>query len=324
MPPRRHVRLAAAATVAVLGLTACGSDDDDTADDVTDTTAPSTASTTDGTDDATAETDDGAGSSGVTVTTESTGDDAAAEDAGDAGDAGGPDDYTPGDIEFRLVNVSDAPVDVYVRTTGLVEAFLVEAGVAPGEVTDFVAPPADGNYVVAEAGAGDPTCVGNCPQFLAELSTFPEEGPFRTVVLHDDEFDGPSAFVLWEQPDENRAGSSNAMVPADPDAGLVVVTGIALTDAEFGVWLAFDDTTGCATSSNLGENTLVGGNQTPAFTYDGDSAELTLHANDDRECASDPVGGPFTVEGGPGTRSHVVLTGAPGDMDAIVLPMAGT
>jgi hypothetical protein len=191
--------------------------------------------------------------------------------------------------------------------------------VQPGEVTDFVAPPIDGVFLVTEAGAGDATCVSGCDHFIAELSAFDDEGPVHTVVIYDDGFGGASGFDLWEQPDPSST-SANAMPAADPASGVVVVTAIALTDADFGLRLAVDGTAGCIEPFNL-DNVLIGGNQTPAFTYDGDTADLVLHANDDRECAAEPVGGPFTIDGGPGTRSHLVLTGSPGDIDAIVVTM---
>jgi len=62
---------------------------------------------------------------------------------------GGPGDYAPGAVEFRVVNVASTdgqpqPVDVYVRTQGLVEAFAIEPGLAYGTATDYFAPPDPG------------------------------------------------------------------------------------------------------------------------------------------------------------------------------------
>ncbi len=229
-------------------------------------------------------------------------------------------DFEPGGVGFRVVNVLDQPVDIYVRTSGLVEAFTIAEGVEPGTITELVAPPVDGVFLVTEAGAGDATCVSRCDHFIAELSAFEEQGPVHTVVLYINEAGAPASFDLWEQPGPGSEGNANAMTPADPASAVVVVTGIALTDADFGVRLAVDGTPGCLEPFNV-ENILVGGNQTPAFTYDGDSVDLVLHDNTDRECAGEPVGGPFTVDGGPGTRSHLILTGSPGDMDAIAVTM---
>lgn len=50
----------------------------------------------------------------------------------------------------------------------------------------------------------------------------------------------------------------------------------------------------------------------PAFTYTGDTVALVLHDSSDSDCVEEPVGGPFTVDGGPGARSHLLLTGSPG------------
>lgn len=228
-------------------------------------------------------------------------------------------DYTPGDIEYRVVNLLAEPVDLYVRTQGLVEAFLVEEGLAAGAVSDFYAPPADGIFLVTEGGAGDAECVGSCPHFIAELSPFVDDGPTHTVLLHDASGQR-SAFDLWESPSEASSGNANAMAPADAASGVVVVTAIALTDADFGLRFGIDGVAGCQEAFNLA-NVLVGGNQTPAFVYSGSSADILLYDNQDRECTGEPVGGPFTVDGGAGSRTHLVLTGSPGDMDAVVLPM---
>ncbi len=51
--------------------------------------------------------------------------------------------------------------------------------------------------------------------------------------------------------------------------------------------------------------------------------DFVLHDNTDRECAEEPVGGPFSVDGGAGTRSHLILTGSPGNVGAIVVAMVG-
>jgi hypothetical protein len=292
-------RTSTALVASLLLIAACGGSDDSSGSGTTDATG--TTATTTGTtmDDADNE---------VTATT---------VDA-DADPASG--DFEPGDVEFRVINVLDEPVDIYVRTSGLVEAFTIAEGVAPGQVTDFVAPPADGVFLVTEAGAGDATCVSGCDHFIAELSVVDDAGPWHTLVLYDDEFNGASAFDLWEQPEPTSEGNANAMPPVDPARGVVVVTAIALTDADFGLRPAIVGTSGCLEPFNL-DNVLVGGNQTPAFTYDGSSVEFVLHSNDDRECIEEPVGGPFTIDGGAGTRRHLILTGSPNDMEAIVVPM---
>jgi hypothetical protein len=294
-------RISTTLAASLLLLAACGGSDSASTSD--DTQAPDDAAAP-----ATAAADD-------TAT-----DDTAADDGATTTDGDSTGDFEPGDVEFRVVNTLAEPVDVYVRTSGLVEAFPIQSGVGPGEVTDFVAPPTDGVFLVTEAGAGDPTCVSGCDHFIAELSALDDQGPVHTVVLYDDEFNGPSAFDLWEDPAPGNEVNSNAMPPADPASGVVVVTAVSVTDADFGLRLALAGTAGCLDPFNL-ENILVGGNQTPAFTYDGDSVEFVLHDNADRECAEEPVGGPFAIDGGPGSRSHLILTGSPGDMDAIVVPM---
>lgn len=297
-------RISTTLAASLLLFAACGGSDSSSTSDDTEAPEPAATGTTEAADDAADDTvaDDGA-------------DDAATDDASSG-------EFEPGDVEFRVVNTLGEPVDVYVRTSGLVEAFPIAAGVAPGEVTDFVAPPTDGVFLVTEAGAGDPTCVSGCDHFIAELSALVEQGPVHTVVLYDDEFNGPSAFDLWEEPAPGNEANANAMPPADPASGVVVVTAVSVTDADFGLRLAVAGSAGCLDPFNL-ENILVGGNQTPAFTYDGDSVEFVLHDNTDRECAEEPVGGPFAIDGGPGSRSHLILTGSPGDMDAIVVAMGG-
>lgn len=291
--------LTAAALVAV--LTACGGGSDDTAD---------------------VDAGDAAGTAGTVETVDTAGTSAADVPASsEPSDDGSTASFEPGEIAFRVVNTLDEPVDIYVRTTGLVEAFPVEEAVAPGSVTELVAPPPGGTFVVTEAGGGDPTCVVTCDHFIAALTATSEEGPVRTLILYEDPFDGPKAFDLWEHPDASRLGNANAMPAPDPSAGVMVVTAIGVTGADFGLRLAMDGSAGCVEPFNL-ENILVGGNQTPAFTYEGDAADIVLHDNTDRECAEAPVGGPFTVDGGPGTRSHVILLGSPGSLDAIVVPMA--
>jgi hypothetical protein len=231
-------------------------------------------------------------------------------------------DYVPGEIEYRVVNLLSAPVDVYVRTDGFVEAFLMQEGLAAGETSGFYAPPTDGRLVVTEAGAGDATCVVGCDHFIAELSAFASDGAVHTVFLYE-EAGVAAAFDLWESPEPESVGNSNAMPPADPANGLVIVTAIAVAEADFGLRLGIDGVSGCLEPTNL-TGVLVGGNQTPAFTYSGDSADVLLYANDDRDCALEPVGGPFTVTGGAGTRSHLFLTGSPGAMDGLVLAMVGS
>lgn len=226
--------------------------------------------------------------------------------------------FEPGSTEFRAVNLLDVPVDIYVRTTGLVEAFAIEENVAPGAVTEFVAPPEGGRYIVTGAGAGDPTCVSGCDHFIGELSAFEENGSVYTVVLYNDEFSGPRALDLWEQPVGDRTGTTNAMVPGQTLSAIAVVTAVAVTDADFGLRISSDLSSGCLEPINF-ENGLIGGNQTPAYLLDM-AGSFSLHDSQDRECA-EPSDGPFTFAAGPGSRTHIFLTGAPGSIEAIQVPM---
>ena len=292
----RSIGLAAALAIA---LVACS---DDSSSDAPENTGTAPAAT------------DEAGTSDPAVT------DPATTDPTDTAATGG--EHVPGEIEYRVVNLLDAPVDVYVRTDGLVEAFLMQEGLAAGEVSEFFAPPTDGALVVTEAGAGDATCVIDCTHFIAELSPFESDGPVHTVLLYD-AAGTPSAYDLWESPSADSLGNANARPAGDANGGVVVVTAIAVTEADFGLRLGIDGVLGCLEPTNL-PGILVGGNQTPAFLYSGDSADVLLYANDDRDCALEPVGGPFTVSGGAGSRSHLFLSGSPGAMDGLVLAMEGS
>ncbi len=293
-------------TVAGLALAACGGGSDSSSDDTGDVadTADTTADTEPTTD------------------TDSPVDGEPVDTAAPAVDETSGGTYEPGAAEFRAVNALDRPVDIYVRTTGLVEAFPIQAGLEPGEVSEFVAPPEGGSFVVTEAGAGDPTCVSTCDHFVTNLSaSFPEHGLTYTAILHEDAFsERTSAFDLWEAPDPGL-GSANAMPAPDPSAALGVITAIAVTDADFGLRLAINGVEGCVEPVG-GGNVLIGGNQTPAFALESASS-FTLHDQPDRECSDAPVGGPFEFAGSPGSRNHIILTGSPGALDAIVLPMVG-
>jgi len=229
------------------------------------------------------------------------------------------DSYERGPVAVRVINLLDEAVDVYVRTDGLVTAYLVQPGLAPGEVSGTYNPPDMGRLIVTTAGAGDAECVATCPHILSEVATHPEEGTVRTLILAMDE-GTLGALELWEYPDADRMGNANAMVPPDPSAGIVVVTGFAVDDADFGLRMAFANGAGCVEPFNA-SGILIGGNQTPAFTLPSSPVEVTIHDNNDRDCSGEPVGGPFTLEAAPGERTHLVLHGTLSALDAIVLPM---
>ncbi len=312
--PRR--RVAASLLVAGLAFAVAGCGGDDDGDDAT-TETEATGTETEATDAA-----------GTSAAGDDTADDTSVPVVTDAVDVTEPPvteatsgTWDPGEIQMRVVNLLADPVDVYVRTTGLVEAYEAFMGVEPGVVTELVAPPAEGSMVITVAGSGDPECVATCPHILAQITASEPEGPVRTVIMH--EYDGvPSTFDLWESPTAERLGNSNSMPDADPAQGLVIVSAVDLVGADFGLRLGFADATGCVEPVNL-SNVLVGGNQTPAFGYTALTADVSLYDNNDRECAGPVVGGPFTVAGGPGTRTHLILTGEPNAMEAIVLPMVG-
>ena len=305
--PRRTLLITAAAGVLVLA--ACLSDDD-SGDDTTATTAA--AATTD------------AASDDTTATTER--DDVAdADGSDDGGDDSSSGDFTPGDIEFRTVNQLERPVDLYVRTTGLVEASLVQAGLQPGEGSELYAPPNEGVFLVTEEGATDPTCVVDCSDFIGEFGTaFQEDnGPTRTVVLHEVEFAGESrGLELWEDPTADAPDAGNAMPAADDSGALLVTVSVAVTDNDFGMRLGYDGVSGCQDNTEMA-NVLIGGNQTPAFLFDS-AVDVVFYDNQDTECAEATVGGPFLVEGANGSRTLLILAGTPGDLDAIVLPFVGS
>ena len=312
--PHRPLRRAAAALgVLALSLAACGGGDDE-ADDTSPDASPDADS-----GDAASTTDDEPGATGDDdATSDEIVSDEVAEPVGEVTDDVPATGYEPGPTGYRVVNATDQTVDVYVRTMGLVEAFEAQMGVEPGVVTDFFYPPADGPIVVTTAGAGDATCVSGCDHILSNVSAFDGTGDVHTLLLHD--ASGPvETFDLYEEAGDDQS-SANALVAPDLSTALLVAIAIDLTDADFGLNLGYEGVGGCIEPVNLGPNILVGGNQTPAFAYDGDRADVVLFANDDRECTEQPVGGPFTIEGGPGSRTMLILTGSPGDMDALVVP----
>lgn len=227
----------------------------------------------------------------------------------------------PGSVSFRVINLyrddagAPASVDVYMRTQGLVEAAQVRLGLAYGEATDYFNPPDPGTVVVTVAGAGDPTCVVSCSHFINESSTNFGEGDARTIILY-----GDGALELWHNPEPGSVGTTgNALAPADPSTALVYVVGVALQEADFGLRLGFNGVAGCQVN-RTSEGILVGGNQIAVFAFP-ESAEVLLYDNRDSECAQDPVGGPYSVEGAIGSRTLLVLYGRPSEMEGLVLDL---
>ena len=231
------------------------------------------------------------------------------------GGIGGPGDFEPGAVRFRVANVSSAPVDVYVRTQGVVEAYRMTEGLAPGTVTDYLAPPDPGTLVVTRAGAGDPACVASCPHFIGTWSTTSGVSNQQTVIIGD-----AGGTDLWEHPRAEDIGRfANALPDGDPAVATFFVAAGAVTGADFGLRLAFAGVAGCQADSGA-SGLLIGGTSILSFAHDG-TAKVTIHDNTDRECTS-PVGGPFDVAAAKGTRTLVILFGAPGALEALVLPIA--
>jgi len=227
----------------------------------------------------------------------------------------------PGSVQFLVVNLyrdaggSPAAVDVYARTQGLVQAAPILLGLPYGEATEYFSPPDPGTVVVTTAGAGDPTCVSSCPHFINESSTTFGEGDARTIILY-----GGGSLELWHNPNAGSVGTTgNALAPADASAALLLVVGVALQEADFGLRLGFDGVTGCQVN-RTSESILVGGNQIAVFAFP-ESAQVLLYDNRDSECAEEPVGGPFDVQGAVGSRTLLILDGRPGEMTALVLPI---
>lgn len=303
-------RFAATLAVTTLTLGACGGSDAEQSEsiDSTDDVAANAAPADEATDDEPA--------NQPVAVDEPTVDEPLAEEPA----AEGSGTFEPGPISFRTVNLSSAAVDIYAVTNGIREAYPLASGVAPGDITDFTQPPTEGRYLIMEAGATDPTCVIDCVGHIAELFSFEEDGPTRTVLVYDDEDRGQSTFEIWEEPASQSLTSSNAMPPADAGTTLVSVTSIAVTDPPFGMRLALEGTPGCAPNLT-GDSRLIGGNQVLTFDV-GIPAAFTLHDFDDKECAT-PLAGPVTVDAAPGARIHALLNGEGTDIDVILLPMVG-
>ena len=229
--------------------------------------------------------------------------------------------FTPGTIGVRVVNLLAENLDLYVRTTGRVQAFLVQEGLAPNASSEFFFPPEGGNLVVIPAGAGNATCVVRCEHFIATARVSPPEGNAHTLIVYDD--NGRKAGMdLWENPTpERQEGSSNAMAAPDPARAVFVINTRALRDARFGLRLGYQGVEGCHMPTNSA-NPLVGGTQTPAFAHDPGPVQVLFYDSADQTCSAEAVGGPFTVEGAAGARNHLVLYGAPGSMQAEVVPMS--
>jgi len=226
-----------------------------------------------------------------------------------------PSSMTPGAIAYRVANLTAGPVDVYVRTQGLVQALPAATGVEPGAVTDDLFPPDPGSVVVLPAGGTDPTCVSGCT-FLAESSTTFGDGDRRLLVVR-----GDGATEYWENPAPASVGtSSNALPPADPAQALLIAEAQGVTDGSFGMRVAYTGKAGCQLDA-AGNASLLGGTVVATYPMDPAGAEVVVHNGSDQDCSAAPVGGPFPVTGAMGSRTFLLLWGAMGAMQGLAVPL---
>jgi hypothetical protein len=224
----------------------------------------------------------------------------------------------PGSVAYRVANLTSAAVDVYVRTQGVVHAFPAAGAVAPGSVTDDLLPPEPGEVVVLPSGASgptDPACVIDCA-FLAESSTNFGEGDRRLLVVRDD-----GATEYWEHPDPASVGTTaNALPPADPARALLIAEAQGVTDATFGLRVAYAGVPGCQADTTA-SSFLLGGTVVMTYPMDPAGANVTLHGNNDKDCSAAAVGGPFPVTGAVGSRTLLLLWGTMGAMQGLATPL---
>ncbi len=218
-----------------------------------------------------------------------------------------------GSIKYRVVNLTSSAVDVYVRSQGLMVAAPAAVGVAAGSVSATLAPPEPGTVVVLKAGGTNPTCVSACG-FLAESSTNAGEGTQRTLVVRSD-----GATEYWEIPKAASVGTvGNALRPADPTRPLLLVIAQAVTDAQFGLQLAYPGTAGCQKNVDA-SNLLIGGTNVAVFVPKAGGTSVTLHASTDKDCSGTPVGGPYAATVAAGARAYLFLSGSSGSMKGLVV-----
>ena len=225
----------------------------------------------------------------------------------------------PGSIAYRVVNLTAGPVDVYVRTQGVVHAFPAANALAPGAVTEDLFPPEPGEVVVLPSGGAsgvtDPECVIDCT-FPGESTTSFGDGDRRLLVVRDD-----GATEYWEHPAAASLGTAaNALAPADPAQALLIAAAQGVTDEAFGLRVAYAGTAGCRADTTASAF-LLGGTVVLTYAMDPAGVEVTLHDNKDRDCADAPVGGPFPVTGAAGSRTLLLLWGAKGAMQGLAVPL---
>ncbi len=323
MRPRTHhlTRRALGAVAAMsLVLAACGGGSDDASSDDAPVEADDETSS-DADDAGDAEPSDAADDAADDDADDAPGDDAGDDAGGDIADISAA-TFEASEIGYRTVNLLDEPVDLYVITNGIREAFVVETGVAPGAVTEFASPPADsGRYLITTAGAGDPTCVVDCDHHIIEATTSfaPEGGSFRTVIVYPNPESGePTSFETYEVPDASLQ-TGNALPLADASTTTIAVSALGVPDLDFGLNLSVEGTEGCF-PNRADDARRIGGNQIVPFDT-GDVGTFSIHGSEDRDCTGDPIGGPFEVQPGPGQRYHVMLTGTLSGLDATIVEL---
>jgi hypothetical protein len=223
----------------------------------------------------------------------------------------------PGSVAYRVVNATGAPVDVHVRSQGLVRAEPAELGLEPGGVSSDLFPPDPGAVVILPAGEGDATCVSGC-RFLAESSTTFGEGDLRVLVVRPD---GAST-ELWANPEPASVGAiGNALAPADPTTGLVIIDAGGMADAAFGLNVSIEGVEGCVAETS-GAGMLLGGTSVLAYPVPAAGGALAVYPASDKSCSGEAAGGPVTLGPAPsGSRTLLELWGPSGAVQSVAIPL---
>lgn len=224
--------------------------------------------------------------------------------------------YEPGAQRFRLLNVSGQDLDLVTRTSnGTVVAYVVRASVPTGSVTDHVGAPDPGSVVAALAGAEELTCVSTCEHFRHRQNTSFINDDQVTILVHP-----TGSIELWEHQELPSAGFYNTSIPAaDPTVGTVLVIAGPVTGSDLGFRLAVAGTPGCFEDPM--QSGAMAGTYLAIAVPVATPIALTVHDPADADCAAEPVGGPFPVESAPGSRTYLVLEGAPGAMTGLLVPI---
>jgi hypothetical protein len=220
-----------------------------------------------------------------------------------------------GSIGYRVVNETNAPIDIYVRSQGVVRASLAKAALGPVEVTAELFPPEPGEIVILPAGAGDPTCVISC-DFAAEASTNGGEGSHRIILVR-----GADSSEFWADPKPASVGTyANALRPADATQPLVIIEAGGVTDGKFGLRVSWG-AGGCVEALGAA-GLMLGGTNVLAYGMDPAGGALALHAGSDTDCSKAPLAAPITVAAAAkGSRTFVLAWGAAGAVKAVTLPL---